>query len=117
MNKGFGGRGGLGGLGDMAKLMKQAQRMQEDMVKAQEELDGVRVEASTGGGVVKATVNGKGKLVAIKIDPEVVDPGDVDMLQDLILSAVQEAEDKAEELQTERMQGVTGGLGLPPGIF
>ncbi len=116
MGKGFG-RGGFGGLGDMAKLMKQAQKMQQDMLQAQEELQNARVEATSGGGAVRAVVNGKGKLVALEIKPEAVDPDDVEMLQDLLVSAIKEAEEKAEEQELERMQGLTGGLGLPPGMF
>ena len=108
---------GFGGLGDMAKLMKQAQKMQEDMVAAQKELEDARVEATSGGGVVKAVVTGKGKLVSIVIAPDVVDPADVEMLKDLIVSAIREAEEKAEAMELERMQSMTGGLGLPPGIF
>jgi DNA-binding YbaB/EbfC family protein len=118
MARGFGGRGGFGGLGDVAKLMKQAQQMQENMLAAQEELENARVEATAGGGVVKAVVNGKGKLVSLEIKPEAVDPDDVEMLQDLLIAAIQEAEEKAEELAEEKMQAVTGGLGgLPPGLF
>src|SRR5438105_12523160 len=117
MGKGFGGLGrGLGGLGDMAKLMKQAQKMQDDMLKAQEELQNARIEATSGGGVVKAVVDGKAKLVSLEIKPEAVDPDDVEMLQDLIITAIKEAEDKAEEMETEKMQSLTGGLGLPPGM-
>jgi nucleoid-associated protein EbfC len=119
MGRGFGkgGFGGLGGLGDMAKLMKQAKQMQDDMVTAQEELQNARVEATSGGGVVKAVVNGKGKLVSLEIKPEAVDPDDVEMLQDLIITAIKEAEEKAEEQETEKMQGLTQGIGLPPGMF
>jgi len=118
MARGFGGRGGFGGMGDMMKLMKQAQKMQEDMVAAQEELESARVEATSGGGVVKAVVSGKGRLLALEIKPEAVDPTDVEMLQDLIVAAIQEAEAKAEDLAEERMQDVTSALGgLPPGLF
>lgn len=117
MAKGFGGGAGFGGLGDMAKLMKQAQKMQADMVVAQEELINERVEATSGGGVVKAVVNGKGKLIELTIKPEAVDPEDVEMLQDLIIAAIKDAEDKAEAAETERMGSLTGGMGLPPGMF
>ena len=117
MGRGFGGRGGFGGLGDMANLMKQAQKMQEDMIAAQEELASARVEATSGGGVVKAIVDGKGRLVNLEIKAEAVDPDDVEMLQDLLVSAIREAEEKADEIQTERMQSLTGGVGLPPGLF
>jgi DNA-binding YbaB/EbfC family protein len=117
MARGFGGRGGFGGLGDMTKLMKQAQKLQEEMLAAQEELEEARVEATAGGGMVKAIVSGKGKLIGLEIKPEVVDPEDVEMLEDLIVAAVQEAEAKATELEMEKMQGLTGGVGLPPGLF
>jgi hypothetical protein len=116
MGRGSGGRGGFGGMGDMAKLAKMAQKMQEDMLAAQEEMENARIEATSGGGMVKATVTGKGRLVALEIKPEAVDPDDVEMLQDLIVVAIQEAEAKAEEAQMERMQGLTGGLNLP-GLF
>ena len=117
MGRGFGGRGGFGGLPDMGKLMKDMQRMQGDMVAAQEELQNTRVEATSGGGVVKATVSGKGKLIALEIKPEAVDPDDVEMLQDLIVTAIKEAEDRAEEQETQKMQGLTNGMNLPPGLF
>lgn len=118
MGRGFGGRGGFGSMGDMMKLMKQAQKMQEEMMAAQEEMESAHVEATSGGGVVKAVVNGKGRLVALEIRPEVVDPDDVEMLQDLIVAAIQEAEQKAQEMAEERMQEITGGFGgLPPGLF
>lgn len=108
---------GFGGLGDMAKLMKQAQKMQDDMLAAQKELEDTRVEATSGGGVVQAVVTGKGKLVSLTISPDVVDPADVEMLQDLIVSAIREAEQKAEAMEVERMKSMTGGLGLPQGLF
>ncbi|MBM3495469.1 MAG: YbaB/EbfC family nucleoid-associated protein [Armatimonadetes bacterium] len=113
----FGGRNPLGGLGDIGKLMKQAQKMQEDMLAAQEELEGARVEATSGGGAVKAIVNGKGKLNAIEIEPSAVDPDDVEMLQDLIVTAVREAQDRAEEEAEQRLKGIAGAAGLPPGIM
>jgi DNA-binding YbaB/EbfC family protein len=111
------GKGGLGGFGDMAKLARMAQKMQQDMLAAQEEMQDARIEASSGGGVVTAVVNGRGRLISLTVKREAVDPDDVEMLQDLIVSAINEAEDRAEESQTERMQGLTGGMGLPPGLF
>jgi DNA-binding YbaB/EbfC family protein len=120
MGRGFG-RGGGGGFGggmpDMGKLMKDMQKMQTNMLAAQEELLNDRIEATSGGGVVKAIVNGKGKLVSLEIKPEAVDPDDVEMLQDLIVTAITEAEERAEEQETEKMQGLTGGVQLPPGLF
>ena len=115
MGRGFG--RGMGGLGDMAKLMKDMQKMQQGMVDAQEELQSTRVEATAGGGVVKAVVNGKGKLIDLEIKPEAVDPDDVEMLQDLIVTAIKEADEKAEEMETQKMQGLTSGIPLPPGLF
>src|SRR5438270_389509 len=105
MGRGFG--RGMGGLGDMAKLMKDMQKMQQQMVDAQEDLKTTRVEATAGGGVVKAIVNGKGRLMDLEIKPEAVDPEDVEMLQDLIVTAIREAEEKAEEMEETKMQGLT----------
>ena len=116
MGRGFG-KGGFGGLGDMAKLMKDMQKVQENMLKAQEDLSETRIEATSGGGAVKAVVNGKGRLIDLVIKPEAVDPNDVEMLQDLLVTAIREAEDKAEEMSTEKMQGAAGGVQLPPGLF
>ena len=118
MGKGFGGLGrGFGGLGDINKLMKQVQKAQEDMVTAQEELANARIEGTSGGGAVKAVVDGKGAVVTLQISPEAVDPDDVEMLQDLIVSALREAQEKAEEEQRTRLESVTGGMQLPPGLF
>ena len=113
MGRGFGGRGGFGGLGDMAKLMKQAQKMQEQMEAMRQELADARVEATSGGGAVQAVVNGEGKLLDLRIRPDAVDPDDVEMLQDLIVTAVREAEEKAAALAKQRMDQVTGGMNLP----
>lgn len=115
MGRGFG--RGMGGLGDMAKLMKDMQKMQQSMLDAQEELENTKIEATAGGGVVKAIVNGKGRLVDLEIKPEAVDPDDVEMLQDLIVTAIREAEERAEEMETTKMQGLTSGVQLPPGLF
>lgn len=106
----------FGGMGNIGNLMKQAKKMQEDMQRVQAELADERVEATSGGGVVKAVVSGSGKLIEVKIDPQVVDPDDVEMLEDLVTTAIREASEKAKELAAERMQEVTGGLGLP-GMF
>ena len=103
-------------MGNMNKLMKQVQKMQKDMMKLQEELQEKTVEATSGGGVVKVIASGKKQLVGIEIDPEVVDPEDVEMLQDLILAAANEALQKAEEMVTEEMGKLTGGLNMP-GLF
>jgi DNA-binding YbaB/EbfC family protein len=107
--------GGFGGLNIQA-MMKQAQKFQDDMAKMEDELAEEKLEVSSGGGMVTAIVNGRGELIDIKINPEVVDPSDIDMLQDLITSAVREAMERANELRKERMEELTGGLGLPPGM-
>lgn len=98
------------------KLMKQMQKMQEDMARAQEQLAQETVSASAGGGVVTATVTGALELVSVEISPDAVDPEDVEMLQDVIVAAVNEAMRAAQELANQRMGAVTGGLsglGLP----
>jgi DNA-binding YbaB/EbfC family protein len=106
-----------GGMGNMNNMIKQAQKMQKDMMKVQEELELRQIEASAGGGAVTVVVTGKKELVSIAIKPEVVDPEDVEMLQDLILAAVNEAIRKAEEMVSSEMGKLTGGLGLPGGMF
>lgn len=102
--------------GNMNKMMKQVQKMQKDMMKLQDELMEKTVEATAGGGVVKAVANGKKELVSIKIDPEVVDPDDIEMLSDLIMAAVNEALQKAEDMVTKEMSKLTGGMKIP-GMF
>lgn len=105
---------------NMQKMLKQVQKMQADMAKAQEELKTKTVEASAGGGVVTVTANGAQEIVAVKIKPEAVDPDDVEMLEDLVMAAVNEALRKAQELAAQEMQKVAGGLNipsLPPGLF
>ena len=113
---GFGGGGGGGG-GNMNNLMKQAQKMQKDMEKAEQELEGKTVEVSVGGGAITIVATGKKEIKEIIIKPEVVDPDDVEMLQDLIMSAVNEALRKADELKSSEMGKITGGLGGMPGLF
>ncbi|NLC83498.1 MAG: YbaB/EbfC family nucleoid-associated protein [Ruminococcaceae bacterium] len=111
---GFGGGGG--GMGNMNQLLQQAQRMQKEVEKAQEEIAQMTAEATAGGGVVKAVVSGEKQLTELTIDPAAVDPEDVDMLQDLVLVAVNEAMRKIEEMSEERMAKATGGRGLPMGF-
>jgi DNA-binding YbaB/EbfC family protein len=103
-------------MGNMNKLMKQVQKMQQDMVKLQEELKDRTIEATSGGGAVKAVANGRKQLVSIEIKPEAVDPDDVEMLQDLILAAANEALQKAEDMVNQEMSRLTGGLNIP-GLF
>ena len=113
MAKGFNNRG-MGGMGGgMGNMLRQAQKMQQDMLKAQEELESKRYEASAGGGVVSAVVSGKKELDSVTIDPAAVDPEDVEMLQDLIVAAVNEAMRKAAEDAASQMSRLTGGLNLP----
>src|SRR3972149_6109549 len=100
-------------MGGMGKMLKQAQKLQAEVARVQEELGNERVEASSGGGVVRAVASGHGDLVELTIDPSVVDPSDVDMLSDLILAAVNEAQRNARSLAESRMRAVTGGLQLP----
>lgn len=102
----------------MQKMMKQVQQMQKDMARVQEQLRNETVEAEAGG-VVRATFNGHGALLAIHIDPQAVDPNDVEMLEDLIVTAVQEGQRKVEALAQERLGAVTSGLKLPgmPGLL
>ncbi len=102
--------------GDMGKMMKQVQKMQADMAKAQEDLKEMTVEAASGGGAVRVVVTGKQEIKEIKISPEVIDPEDVEMLEDLVLAAVNEGLRKSAELQSEEMSKVTGGLKIP-GLF
>ncbi len=94
-------------------IIQQAQKLQSQLAKAQEELDNITVEASSGGGAVKITMNGKQKILSVKIAPEVVNPGDVPMLEDLVLTAVSEAINKSQEAAAERFSGLTGGLKIP----
>ena len=98
------------------KMMRQAQQIQKQMLRLQEELESSTVEATVGGGVVTAVVSGKMKVESITIDPNVVSPEDVDMLQDLVIAAVNEALDKAQQLASQRMGALTGGMNLPPGM-
>jgi hypothetical protein len=111
-------RGGFpGGMpGNMNNLMKQAQKMQKQMQETQESLDKQTFDASAGGGAVTATVNGKKEVVAIKLEEEVVDPDDIEMLQDLIVASVNEAIRKADETVSQEMSKLTGGMGLPGGF-
>lgn len=115
MAKGFGGRGmpGMSGGGINMNMIKKAQKMQEDMQKMQEELEAATYSATAGGGVVTAVVSGKKELTGLTIDPEAVDPEDVEMLQDLIVAAVNEAMRAADAAAAEGMQRITGGLNLP----
>jgi nucleoid-associated protein EbfC len=98
---------------DMGRMLKQLQEAQSKMMKTQEELAARMIEGSSGGGMVKATVNGRNELVAIKIDPTVVDPGDVEMLEDLITAAITDAQTRAQEVVRAELAKATGGLSIP----
>lgn len=97
-------------------IMKQAQALQERMAKLQEEAAKKEVEASAGGGMVTVKLNGRQELLSVKIDPEVVKSGDIEMLQDLLVAAMNEGLRKSQELISEEMKGMTGGLNIP-GLF
>ncbi|HVM18623.1 MAG TPA: YbaB/EbfC family nucleoid-associated protein [Egibacteraceae bacterium] len=102
----------------MNQMMKQAQAMQRKLLQAQEQLAAQEVTGSAGGGMVTAVVNGSGTEVkSISVNPDAVDPDDVEMLQDMVVAAVNEALRSAKDLETETMGGVAGGLGLPPGLL
>jgi DNA-binding YbaB/EbfC family protein len=100
----------------MGNMLKQAQKLQSKIFKLQEEMADKTVETTVGGGMIRAVANGKQELTAIKIDPEVVDPDDVAMLEDLILAAVNDALNKARDMVSEEMTKLAGGLNLPPGL-
>jgi len=101
---------------NMKDLMKQAQKMQAEMMKSQTELESKEFEASSGGGVVKVVLSGKYELKSLKIDPAAVDPEDVEMLEDMIMAAIQEAHSKVSEASEETMGKLTGGMKIP-GMF
>ncbi len=106
---------GMGG-GNMGNMMKQMQKMQKQMEDTQRELEEKEIEATVGGGAIRAVVNGKKELLSIKIDESVVDPEDVEMLEDLVLTAVNEALRKAEDMMVKEMSKLTGGMNIP-GLF
>ena len=97
----------------MANLQRMAQQMQQEMLRVQTELEAVQADGSAGGGVVKAVVTGKQELVSVTIDPDAVDPSDVEMLQDLIVAAVNDALRASREVAEQKMAAVTGGLQIP----
>lgn len=105
-----------GGGANMNNMMKQVKKMQEEMEKAQNDIEETEFESTSGGGVVSATVNGKKEIVAIKIDPDVIDPEDSEMLEDLIVAAINDAMKKANDYTENTMGKLTGGLNIP-GLF
>ncbi len=100
-------------MGNMGSMMKQAQKLQSKMLKLQEELSEKTVEASSGGGMIKVVANGKQQIISIQIEKEVVDPEDVEMLQDLVLAAVNDALTRSQEMVSGEMSKLTGGLSIP----
>ena len=111
----MGRKGGFpgGGMGNMNAMMKQAQKMQMELARAQEEIQDMTFEASAGGGMVKAVAQGDNTLVSLTIDPEAVDPEDVEMLQDMIAAAVNEALRGVADLSSQRINAATGGMNIP----
>ena len=107
---------GMGGMGNASSMIKQAQKMQQDMLKMQEEIEQQSVEATSGGGAVSVKMSGKKVLEEIKIKPEVVDADDVEMLEDLILVAVNDALKKVDDINQSKMSQLTGGMNIP-GLF
>lgn len=105
-----------GGPTDMQSMIKQAQKMQEDMAAKQEELDAREYEIKAGGGVVAVKINGKKEVLSIEIDPEVVDPDDVETLQDILVAGVNEAIKRVEETNSKEMEKITGSMAMP-GLF
>ncbi|MBR4169099.1 MAG: YbaB/EbfC family nucleoid-associated protein [Lachnospiraceae bacterium] len=105
--------GGMGMPGNMNNLMKQAQRMQRQMEESQKEMETKEFSASAGGGAVEVVISGKKEITKVTLSPEVVDPDDIEMLQDLIMAAVNEAYRKVEEESQNAMSKFTGGMGLP----
>ena len=103
-------------MANMQNMMKQMQKMQRNMAKNQEELAQTPVEGTAGGGVVKVTVNGSNQVLAVELAPEVVDPDDIEMLQDLIVAAANDAINNAQKLSEERMGALTKGMKLPGGM-
>ena len=107
---------GLGGLGDMAKMMKAAQEMQGKMAQLQEDMERITVEGQSGAGLVRATATAKGELKGLSIDPSIFRADDKEVVEDLILAAIKDAQAKAQERAAEEMGKLTEGLGLPPGM-
>ena len=106
-----------GGPSNMQSMIKQAQKMQEEMAEKQAELEEREYDVAAGGGVVNVKISGKKEILSVKIDPEVVDPDDVETLEDLIVAAVNEAIKKVEEISANEMQKITGSMNLPAGMF
>ena len=109
--------GGMGNMGNMAGMMKKVQKMQNEMKKMQEELKARTIEVSAGGGAVKLVMDGEKHVHSLTLDPAVIDSEDVEMLQDLIVTAVNDANKQIDTMMSGEMGKLTSGLGLPPGMF
>ena len=110
-------KGKFGGMpANMNNMIKQAQKMQQEMLRAQQEIEEKEIEASAGGGAVSVKISGKKELLELNISPEVIDPDDKEMLQDLIIAAVNECMRKADEISAQQMSRLTGGMNIP-GLF
>ena len=107
---------GVGGLGDMAKMMKQAQDVQAKMAQMQDDLNNLTVEGVSGAGLVKATATAKGELKGLDIDPSIFNGDDKEVVEDLILAAIKDAQSKANDRAQQELAKITDGLGLPPGV-
>ncbi|MBP2628518.1 MAG: protein ybaB [Firmicutes bacterium] len=107
----------FGNMGNMAGMMKKMQKLQGEMAKMQEELKKRTMEASAGGGAIKVVINGEKQIQSLKIDPTAVDPEDIEMLEDLVVAAINEAIKKVDDMMAQEMGKLTGGLNLPPGMF
>ena len=114
--KGTGMFKGMGGLGDMAGMMKKAQEMQAKVGEMQESLSSITVTGESGAGLVKATATAKGELIGLDIDPSIFKPDEKEMVEDLILAAVKDAQSRASDRAQQEMGKITEGLGLPPGM-
>jgi len=109
--------GNMGNMGNMAGMMKKMQKLQGEMAKMQEELKKRTMEVSAGGGAVKVVINGDKQVLSLKIDPAAVDPEDIEMLEDLVVAAINEAIKKVDDLMAQEMGKLTGGMNLPAGML
>lgn len=107
---------GLGGFGDMGKMMQAAQEMQQKMASLQDDLAGITVTGVSGAGLVRVTANGKGELTGLEIDPSIFEPAQKEVVEDLILAAMRDAQAKAQERTQDEMRRMTEAMGLPPGF-
>jgi len=107
----------MGNMGNMAGMMKKMQKLQGEMAKMQEQLKTRTMEVSAGGGAIKVVINGDKQIESLKIDPAAVDPADIEMLEDLVVAAINEAIKKVDDMMAQEMGKLTGGLNLPSGMF